>query len=93
MTGQRIQTLKLNPRGVNQDIPPGQLDPNLLSGALNAESFDIGIQRSGGLTEAFQGTLFPPEHIAFNKDANLFYWLYASSAGVGVTDGTTHFDL
>ncbi len=93
MTGRRIQTLKINPRGVNQDIPPGQLDPNLYSSVLNAESFDIGMQRARGIASAYPGVLFAPEHLAYNKDSNLFYWLYAAGAGIGVTDGAAHFDV
>ncbi len=93
MTGQLPQRRELVPRGVIKDLPPGKIDENVLTDALNVESWDVGMRQSRGITEAFQGVLFPPEHLAFNKDANLFYWLYCSSAGIGITDGAAHFDI
>lgn len=93
MTGQRRQRLNLRPSGVNSDLPATFLDPNEFSDVLNMECFDVGMRQSRGNAEVFPTPLFPPEHLAYNKDANLFYWLYASGAGVGVTDGIEHFDV
>lgn len=93
MTGQRRERLILRPAGVNSDLPATQLDPNIYSDVYNMEAYDIGMRQSRGNSEVYPGCLFPPEHLAYNKDANLFYWLYASGAGMGVTDGVAHFDI
>ena len=86
-----LQGLRLS--GVNEDIPPQLLPPDVYSSVKNFEPFDIGMRSSRGNAPAFPGALFDPEYMAYNKAAAEFYWLYASSAGIGVTDGQNHFDI
>jgi hypothetical protein len=69
------------------------LDEHTFSDVINVEPFDIGVRSSSGYAEVFGTPLFAPEHVINNKTAAAFYWLYASSGGIGVTDGQSHFDI
>ncbi len=79
--------------GVNRDLPPNELPDDVYSDVLNMEAFDIGMRSSRGHTAAFGTPLFPPEYLAYNTRPGLFFWLYASSTGIGVTNGASHFDI
>lgn len=79
--------------GVNQDLPTNMLNDDVYSSVLNMEPIDIGMKVSGGIARAYDAPLFPPEHLAFNITPDAFYWMYASSTGIGVTNGQTHFDI
>lgn len=79
--------------GVNVDIPANMQDESTWSQCTNLEVFDTGMQRCKGLFPAFGSPMFPPEHLVYNKIAGGFYWLYASSTGIGVTNGQAHFDI
>ncbi len=84
---------ELRAQGIVNDLPFAQVPPEFFTAGINVELDPAGMRRSGGLAPVFGAPLFAPEHIAYNKDANLFYWLYASSSGIGVTDGVNHFDV
>ena len=93
MTSQRRQLKQLNISDVNSDLVPNETPENVYNDVLNMEVTDIGMRSSLGNVRAFGAPLFPPEHLAYNKTADQFFWIYASSTGIGVTDGVAHFDL
>lgn len=93
MTAKRKTLKTFSFTGVNKDLPANMLDENLYSDVLNMEAFDLGMRASKGISQAFGTPLFPPEYLVFNKDPTQFYWLYASSDGIGVTDGQNHSDI
>ena len=93
MTAQRRQLKSLRLSGVNADIPATLLPEDIYTQVVNVEAFDIGVRASRGNAEAYGTPLFAPEHLVYNKSLVNFFWIYASSAGIGVTDGQAHFDI
>lgn len=84
---------KFRASGLNFDIPPTLLPPDVYTAGNNVEAFDVGMRSIRGHKAAFGTPLFPPEHLVFNKAGDLFYWVYASGAGIGATDGQNHGDI
>jgi len=78
---------------VNQDLPPNMLPPEIYSAVTNMEPFDIGMRGVRGAVAAFGTPLFTPEYLAFVTSPTGFFWLYAGSNGIGVTNGQAHFDI
>ncbi len=93
MTAQRRQIREFQFSGVNKDLPPNRLPDDLYSDVVNMEAFDIGMRTSLGTAAAFGTPLFDPEYLVFIKESGQFFWIYASSDGLGVTDGELHFDI
>ncbi len=91
----RLKTpvVQFNLQGVNMDLPVNMLPENVFTDVQNMEPWDIGMAATEGNAQAFGTALFAPEHTQFNIQADQFYWLYAGSDGIGVTDGTNHFDI
>lgn len=90
-TRRQIKSFQIS--GVNRDLPPNELPDDIYSDCLNMEAFDIGMRSMRGHTLAFPSPLFAPEYLVFNDRPGLFFWIYASGAGIGVTDGELHFDI
>ena len=86
-----IDRLRLN--GVNKDLPENQLANNQYTDVQNMEPFDAGMRSCQGFEEAFATPLFAPEHILFNEFLQVYYWVYMSSAGIGVHNGSSHFNI
>ena len=80
-------------QGVNQDLPSHTIPDDVYSSARNMEPIDVGMRVSQGMAAAYGTPSFAPEHLVFNITPDAFYWLYASGAGIGVTDGQTHFNI
>ena len=93
MTAREITRESFNFAGVNSDLPANQLPPDVYTDVLNMEAFDIGMRSSSGIAAVYGTPLFPPEHLVYNKASGSFFWIYASSNGIGVTDGVNQFDI
>lgn len=93
MTGLRRQLAEFEFTGVNKDLPPNRLPDDLYSDVVNMEAWDVGMRTSLGSERAFGTALFEPEYLVYVKEGGQFFWLYASSGGLGVTDGLNHFDI
>lgn len=88
-----IKRGQIRANGVNKDLPENQLADNQYTDVQNMEPFDAGMQSSKGFEEAFATPLFAPEHILFNEILAVPYWVYMSSAGIGVHNGAAHFNI
>jgi hypothetical protein len=93
MTSKQHKFERLQLSGLNFDIPDSMLPPDQYSAGNNVEAFDIGMRSIRGHIEAYPSPIFPPEHLAFNKNAGAFNWIYAGGSGIGATDGVNHFDI
>ena len=93
MTSKRPSFNEFRGSGLNFDIPPTLLDKENYSGGNNVEAFDVGMRSIRGHAPAFGDPIFGPEHLVYNKSGDLFFWIYASGAGIGATDGQNHSDI
>ena len=93
MTARQRKRKQVFLSGVNSDLPPTFLKNDIYNDVINMEPFDVGMRSSSGNDAVFGVPLFAPEHLVFNLDASAFYWIYASSDGIGVTDGQAQFDI
>lgn len=93
MTAKKKRWQGLRLLGVNSDLPANLLKDDVYSDVINMEVYDVGMRASRGNAPAFDTPLFPPEHLVYNKGAGSFFWVYASSDGIGVSDGLSHFDI
>jgi hypothetical protein len=80
--------------GIVLDIPPEEVAPERWTNGLNIQFQEQSTRRVGGY-EAFADPLLPGGPLfAINVlYGAVSYWIYTSSTGVFVTDGTQHFDL
>ena len=93
MTSRKRTIKRFRMSGIVADLPSNVLDEQTFSDGFNVEPFDVGMRRSSGNADAYPGTLFEPEHLSYIKNAGQFHWLYASSGGIGASDGQAHFDI
>jgi len=87
MTGKKIEYQRIQLSGMNFDIPPSMLEPNVYTQGNNVEVYDIGMRAIRGHSEAYGDRILAPEHLTFNKANGQFYWLYSGADGIAVTDG------
>jgi hypothetical protein len=89
----------INPSGVNHDIAPVELGFESWSDLRNVVFNNGFAESTPGFTTVMAGALFRPLWTIPLYTATNFYWLYVgnntaeTAGGIGVTDGTTHFDI
>ena len=91
--------LSIRPTGINQDVNSAELDTDVWSDCNNV-LFPNGFASSApGWKDAVGACLFKPLWLQPVFTPTTYYWIYIgnnagdTAAGVGVTDGTTHFDI
>jgi hypothetical protein len=91
--------LSINPSGINHDISPAELPPDVWNDGQNV-LFENGFTQSApGWAEVATGALYNPQYLANVLIGELYYWIYAGlngagdAGGIGVTDGVTHWDI
>lgn len=89
----RRQQKEMLMQGINEDLPSSHLPETEYSFGFNVEPADLGMRSVLGHKAAYGTPLFPPEHLVFATSPGLFYWMYASGDGIGVTDGELQFDI
>jgi hypothetical protein len=89
------QFVEFLPSGMNSDITPYALPPEIYTMARNVRFVGNSAQRMGGAIDAFpNGTYVGAPEFLFQTVINGKPWtLYGGAFGVGVTDGTTHFNV
>lgn len=89
----------LRPSGINHDIEPSELGPDVWNAGQNVVFVNGFAQSAPGWQDAVGACLFKPLWILPVITPTVFYWIYCGNTaddlagGVGVTDGNTHWDI
>ena len=91
--------LTLKPSGFNYDINAAELPPNVWNLGSNVVFNNGYASAAPGWTETSPGLICTPVWLLPVLGTGIYYWIYAgnNTAGtagqIGVTDGTTHWDI
>ena len=80
--------------GLNQDLKPYELPPEMWSRAINVRFTKDGAQKFDGHNEVYAGALHAPYWMFAWPNVDLgFTWFYAGTARIGRINGNTHTDV
>jgi hypothetical protein len=92
-----LEQAEFGPIGVVQDVPPFAAPPDVYTSVQNMRVAGAGMARAAGVMAMFQdvgsGVLFPPKWVGAVIRSGAIWVLYAGDGGVGVTDGTAHYNV
>jgi hypothetical protein len=86
--------LPLKMSGLNLDLAPEDVAPDRWTSGRNVYFRNSEVRRVEGINQIFPGQLFAVEIAWYVDTGQQEWWLYASGAGVGVTDGAgNHYNI
>jgi hypothetical protein len=92
-----LEQVEVLPVGVVQDVPAFAAPVDVYTNLQNMRVNGAGMTRAAGEQELYQdigsGVLFPPKWVIGVIRQGAVWILYAGDAGVGVTDGTAHYNV
>lgn len=80
-------------QGINEDLPPHELPPTVWSSGRNMRFKNNAAQQVKGYDSAFGTTSIAPNWLLPVPAYPLYYWIYASTTAVYVTDMTTEYNI
>ena len=83
----------LSQHGVLADLPTQELPPNAWTGGQNVAVNDGSVTNAPGHVEVFDPPTVAPYWCFPMQTETAYFWLYAGSAKIYATDGTTHANL
>ena len=85
--------ISIKMQGVNEDLPPHELPPTVWSSGLNIRFKNNAAEQVKGYDSAFGTLLISPNWLLSVPDYPTYFWIYASTTSIRVTDMTTHYDI
>jgi len=80
--------------GVVQDLKPWELPPEAWSRGNNVRPVEGAMEKIMGVSSSGLGTpIEKPMYLLAYRNAGTFFWIYASTGKISVTDGMTHKDI
>jgi hypothetical protein len=85
--------LNLKLTGVNKDLPPHELPPDVWSDCRNVRFHDLSAEQVRGWSQIFGTLNNPPQWLLPVPVDPSYYWMYPGASKIGVTDMTNHYDI
>lgn len=81
-----MQIARLTLNGINLDIDPVDLPPDVWSGSENMGPRPNGMERAPGYVEVYEPPLFAPYFLLYSPQITVPHWIYAGLNNVAVID-------
>ena len=85
--------ISIKMQGLNEDLPPHELPPTVWSSGRNMRFKNNAAQQVKGYDSAFGATTIAPNWLLAVPDYPLYYWIYANTTAIYVTDASTEYNI
>ena len=79
--------------GIVSDLPPNEIPLNAWTGGRNVRFIDGAVEKFTGHSEVFATPTWAPYFLIPITTGSTYYWVYAGTTKIGVTDGVSHADI